>query len=148
MFRNETSKVVTKAKAGISSESSNRVSATSCRGQLRDGGVETLVTDFSVAPTQMAEYTPAAIRNLSSPIEDVTTYYFFHKFIAGDPSKPGSHGSVNAYSLLLPTLYRQDSSFGVLPKIIDAIGLASISNMKHSPELMYVHSGACLVPLV
>ena len=81
----------------------------------------------------MDENAAVTIRNLWLPLEDEATYYFFHNFASDDS---GAKNSLNAYADVLPTLYQQKSSFGTLPKIIDAIGLASISNIKHSPELM------------
>lgn len=101
-------------------------------GHSRDE-VPDLVTNFSVAPAPTAELTTIALRNLPVPLEYEATCYFFHNFVCDDPS---SRYSTNAYAQMMPTLYRQDSSFGVLPKIVDAIGLAGISNVKHSPELM------------
>lgn len=101
-------------------------------GHSRDE-VPDLVTNFSVAPAPTAELTTIALRNLPIPLEYEATCYFFHNFVCDDPS---SRYSTNAYAQMMPTLYRQDSSFGVLPKIVDAIGLAGISNVKHSPKLM------------
>ena len=111
---------------------SQPVSPIPCVGQVRDAGVLNPAADFSVAPIQMIERTSLATRNPSVPLEDEATYYFFHNFGSADPNPHNS----NPYYYVLPTLYQQDSSFGVLPKIIDAIGLACISNRKRSPELM------------
>ena len=96
---------------------------------VQDGHVGTPTTNLSSHPAHMLKYTELAIRGPNVSLEDQATYYFFHNFVSEDPS------TVTAYSVL-PTIYRHDSSFGVLPKIIDAIGLATISNVKHSPELM------------
>ena len=137
MFRNETSKVVTKAKAGSACANGKLVPSTSLIGQARDNAVPDRATDFSVAPAQTIERAATAIRSLSVPLEDEATYYFFHNFVSVDYT---SHYSMNAYYSVLPTLHRQDSSFGVLPKIVNAIGLATISNMKHSPEVMVAAS--------
>ena len=133
VFRNETSKVVTKAKAGTFDVDTKPGFPTPCTGQVRDDSDPDLFTDFSVAPTQFDENTSVAIRNLWLPLEDEATSYFFQSFA---PSY-----SLNAFSQVLPRLHQQNSSFGVLPKIIDAIGLASISNMKHSPKLMVAAGG-------
>ena len=131
MFRNETSKVVTKAQAGIVLQNSKPESPIHPKELVRNDRFSNLATDFfSVAPVQMVERTIGAIRGLSVPLEDQSTYYFFHNFVSNDPT------TLTAYSHVLPTLYGQKSSFSTLPKIIDAIGLAGISNMKHAPELM------------
>ena len=132
VFRDETIKFVPKAKAGAVCENSKPV-LSSRVGQIRDGGVRIAVTDFSAAPAQKIERTPLDIQNISAPLIDGATSYFFHNFV---PEAPNSRSFTNAYSHVLPTLCRQGSSFGVLPKVIDAIGLAGISNMKQSPELM------------
>lgn len=97
---------------------------------VQDGHVGTPTTDFSVDPIHMVQHTELAIRGLNVSLEDQATYYFFHNFISED------RNTLTAYSHVLPVIYRHDSSFGVLPKIVDAIGLATISNVKHSPELM------------
>ena len=131
MFRNETSKVVNKAQARATWEKSKLVCPVPIQF-VRDGHVETPTTNISAAPIQTVERTAVAIRGLSVPLEDQATYFFFHNFVSEDPA------DVTAYSHTLPTLYRQNSSFSVLPKIVDAIGLASISNVKHAPELMVV----------
>ncbi len=131
MFRNETSKVVTKAQAGIVLQNSKPISPIPPKELVRNDRFPNLATDFfSVAPVQMVERTMGAPRGLSVPLEDQSAYYFFHNFVSNDPT------TLTAYSHVLPTLYGQKSSFSTLPKIIDAIGLAGISNMKHAPELM------------
>ena len=133
MFRDETIKLVAKNKANTAYENSEPVFPTPRVGQVRDSSVLKAVTDFSVAPAQMVERTTTDIQYLSIPLKDGTTSYFFHHFV---PEAPSCHYFTTAYSHVLPTLCRQGSSFGVLPKVIDAIGLAGISNMEHSPELM------------
>ena len=137
MFRNETSKVVTKAKAGSTFAKGKLVPSTPLIGQVRDSAVSDRVTDFSVAPAQTIQRAATTIRSLSVPLEDEATYHFFYNFLPNDHS---SDDSRNAYTSVLPNLHRQDSSFGVLPKIVNAIGLAIISNMKHSPEVMVAAS--------
>ena len=124
---------MTKAKAETSIEDPKPGSSTPYTGQVRDDSDLDLVTDFSVAPTRLDENTAVTIRNVWLPLEDEATYYFFHNFASDDS---GAKNSLNTYAHVLPTLYQQNSSFGTLPKIIDAIGLASISNIKRSPELM------------
>ncbi|CAD6572298.1 MAG: hypothetical protein ASARMPRED_005228 [Alectoria sarmentosa] len=121
---------MTKAQAGIDWENSKPVSTLPLSKVVRDGLVPTPATDFSVAPAKMEEHTTVAIRGLSVPLEEEAIYYFFHHFVSEDPT------CLTAYSHVLPTLYRQNSSFSALPKIIGAIGLAGLSNMKHAPELM------------
>ena len=124
---------MTKAKTGTSNGDTKPESSTPRTGQVEDGSDPDYSTDFSVAPTPLAESTTVAIPNLWLPVPDEATYYFFHNFASQDPR---SNRSLNAYAHVLPPLYQQNSSFGVLPKIIDAIGLAGISNMKRSPDLM------------
>ena len=133
MFRDETIKLVAKNKANTAYENSEPVFPTPRVEQVRHSGVLKAVTDFSIAPAQMVERTTTDIQDLSVPLKDGATSYFFHHFV---PEAPGCHYFTTAYSHVLPTLCQQGSSFGVLPKVIDAIGLAGISNMKHSPELM------------
>ena len=128
---------MTKAKAGSVCASGKLVPSTSLIEQARDNAVPGRATDFSVAPAQTIERAATVMRSLSAPLEDEATHYFFHNFVSDDYS---SVYSMNAYSSVLPILHRQDSSFGVLPKIVNAIGLASISNMKHSPEVMVAAS--------
>ena len=130
MFRNETSKVVAKAQARTIWEHIEPVPPIPPVEVVRSGGVANLTTDFSVADAQMIDHTTVAIRGLSVPLEDEATFYFFHNFVSEETT------GVTAYSHLLPTLYRQNSSFSALRKIVDAIGLASIANVKHAPELM------------
>lgn len=122
---------MTKAQARTTWENSKLVCPVPVRF-VRGGHVEINTTNTSAAPIQTVEHTAVAIRGLSVSLEDQATYYFFHNFVSEGP------GDVTAYSHMLPTLYRQNSSFSVLPKIVDAIGLASISNVKHAPELMIV----------
>ncbi|KAF6233116.1 hypothetical protein HO173_008660 [Letharia columbiana] len=130
VFRNETSKVVAKAQTGTKWEISMPVSPIRPIELTGDGDVRNLAIDFSAATVQMVERTKVTIRTLSVPLEDEATYYFFHNFVPADPA------SLTTYSDVLPTVYRQDSSFNALPKIIEAIGLAGISNVKQAPELM------------
>ena len=137
MFRNETSKVMTKAKAESACANGKLVPSTSRIRQARDSAVPDHVTDFSVAPAQTSERAATSIRSLSVPLEDEATCYFFHNFLSNEHS---SVYSSNAYSSVLPNLHRHDSSFGVLPKIVSAIGLASISNLKRSPKVMVAAS--------
>lgn len=130
MFRNETRKVVTKAQAGTTRENSKSISPIPPVENIRDGDFGNLAPDFSTAPSQIVERRTVAIRSFSIPLEDEATYYFFHNFVSQDPA------SLQAYSHVLPVVYRQNSSFNALPKIIEAIGLAGISNVKQAPELM------------
>lgn len=95
------------------------------------------VPDFSTAPAQTTERAATTIRSLSGSLEDEATYHFFYNFLPEDHSADHFR---NAYSSVLPALHRQDFSFGVLPKIVNAIGLASISNIKRSPEVMVAAS--------
>lgn len=97
---------------------------------VQDGHVGTPTINFSADPAHMVEHTEVAFSGLHVSLEDQATDYFFHNFVSENPTL------VTVYSHVLPTLYRHGSSFNALPKIIDAIGLASLSNVKHSPELM------------
>ena len=128
---------MTKAKAGSARPNGKLAHSTSLTEQVRESAVSDRVTDFSVAPTQTIESAASTIRSLSVPLEDEATCYFFHNFLSNNQS---SDNSPHAYSTVLPILYRQESSFGVLPKIVDAIGLASLSNVKRSPEVMVAAS--------
>ena len=101
--------------------------------RVPNDGVSDPVPDLVITPDRIVECQTVAIRDISAPVGDEATYFFFHNFVSGDPR---SRDFLNAYSHVLPVLYRQDSSFGVVPKIIEAIGLASISNLKRSPDLM------------
>lgn len=130
LFRNETSKVVTKAQAVTNWEISKPVSPTPLTNLVGDSQVPNTASNFSAAPSQIGDRTTVAPRGLSVPLEDEAAYFFFYNFVSEDPT------SATAYSQVLPSLYRQDSPFSALPKIIDAIGLAGIANMKHAPELM------------
>lgn len=133
VFRNETSKVVTKAQAGIAWENSKLLTQIIPTELIRDCNVRNVsnpTMDISAAPVQMVECSTIAMRGLSIPLEDEATYYFFHNFVSEDPA------SIAAYSHVMPTVYRQHSSFSALSKIIEAIGLAAISNLKQAPELM------------
>lgn len=123
---------MTKAQAGTTWDNSKPVSPIPPTELIRDCNVKNPAIDFSAAPAQMVEYTPIVIRGLSVPLEDEATYYFFHNFVSQNPA------SLAAYSHVMPTVYRQDSSFSALPKIIEAIGLAAISNVKQAPGLMVV----------
>lgn len=130
MFRNETSKVVTKAQAGTTLGNCKSGSLLTPTALIRDGDVRNPATSFSAPSTQMVERATVIIRGLSVPPEDEATSYFFHNFVSENPA------SLTAYSHMLPTIYRQGSSYSALYKIIEAIGLAGISNVKQAPELM------------
>ena len=128
---------MTKAGAGSACANGKLVASIYLIAQARESAVADRVPDFSVATAQTTKRAATDIRSLSIPPEDEATYYFFHTFLSDDDN---SEYSRNAYSSVLPILHRQDSSFGVLPKIVNAIGLASISNKKHSPEVMVAAS--------
>ena len=128
---------MTKAEAGSACANGKLVASTCFIAQARHSAVPDRVPDFSVATAQTNKCAATAIRSLSIPPEDEATFYFFHTFLSDDDSSVNAR---NAYSSVLPILHRQDSSFGVLPKIVNAIGLASISNKKHSPEVMVAAS--------
>lgn len=123
---------MTKVQAGTDWENRKPVSSIPFENLVQDGHVTSSATEFSVAPAQILECTTVAIRGLSVPLEDGATYYFFHNFVSEEPT------TWTACSHVLPTLYQQDSSFRALPKIIEAIGMAGISNMKQAPQLMVV----------
>ena len=121
-----------KAQAGTEWENSKPMSSVSLVKPVRDGPVPNpvAVIDFFIAPVHKLERNTIAIRSLSVPLEEEATYYFFHNFVSEDPT------TATAYSQVLPDLYRQNSPFSALSKIIDAIGFAGIANMKHAPKLM------------
>ena len=121
---------MTKAQGCTTWECSKPASPDSPVEVIQHGDVPKTATDFSGVPTRLVDRTTVATRGLSVPLEDQATYYFFYNFVSEDPS------SLSAYSHMLPTVYREDSSFRALPRVVEAIGLASISNRKHAPELM------------
>lgn len=130
MFRNETSKVVTKAQAGTTWETSKSVDPILPVEFVQSGDARNPASHFSIAPSQIVERTTVATRGLSMPREDAATYYFFHNFVSQDPT------TLASYYHVLPNVCPQESSFNALPKIIEAIGLAGISNVNKAPELM------------
>lgn len=69
--------------------------------------------------------------SLSIPLEDEATNYFFHSFVMSDPVI-----STNFLSYV-PTLYKTGADPTPLPEIIASIGMASISNIKNDPRIMY-----------
>ena len=70
-------------------------------------------------------------RNLSVPLEDRATCFFFDNFVSAD--RIFSMGSNLKY---LPNVIQQDCVDSALSGIVIAIGMASISNTEKSPELM------------
>ena len=64
------------------------------------------------------------------PLEEQASCFFFHHFVADDPSTP------IGYARYLPKIYNLDSAYANLPGIITSIGLAGLSNLKSSPETM------------
>ena len=87
-------------------------------------------TDSSAEHALVGEGTTVTIRGVSVPLGDVATNYFFYNFVSENPT------SLTTLSHVLPTVYQRGSSFGALSKIVEAIGLAGISNVKHAPQLM------------
>lgn len=119
-----------KAQAVTKRENSKSVSSPTVRGDTPDGKFEKPAADYFTACLQMVARETSPLRGLSVPLEDQATYYFFYNFVSQDPA------SLQTYSHVMPTVYRQNSSFNALPNIIEAIGLAGVSNVKQAPQLM------------
>ena len=119
-----------KAQAGTRRENSKPVSSLTIRGDSPDGKFEGPAADYFTACLQVVARETTPLRGLSVPLEDQATCYFFYNFVSQDPA------SLQTYSHVMPTVYRQNSSFNALPNIIEAIGLAGVSNVKQAPQLM------------
>ena len=76
--------------------------------------------------------TPTSLWSLSMPLEEQASCFFFHHFVADDPSTP------IGYARYLPKIYSLESACANLPGIVTSIGLAGLSNLKSSPETMVV----------
>lgn len=87
----------------------------------------TLACQLNSAPSPLQIYP----RCLSIPLEDEATNYFFHSFVMSDPVI-----STNFLSYV-PTLYKKGADASPLPEIIASIGMASISNIKNDPRIMF-----------
>lgn len=87
----------------------------------------TLACQLNSAPSPLQIYP----RCLSIPLEDEATNYFFHSFVMSDPVI-----STNFLSYV-PTLYKKGADASPLPEIIASIGMASISNIKNDPGIMF-----------
>jgi hypothetical protein len=125
MFRDETRKVVRKAKA---------------KEMERNASPE---EDTLTKPSQPYSdrspkvYSPQGdielvMRNPSPPIEDCAISFFFHHHDAPVP-RSFSRGFLD----ILPAIYQKElNSNGPLPEIITAISLAGISNLQGAPDVM------------
>lgn len=124
MFRDETRKVVRKAKA---------------KEMERNASPE---EDTLTKPSQpysdrsLKVYSPQGdieliMRNPSPPIEDSAISFFFRH----DASVPRSFS--RGFLDILPAIYQKElNSHGPLPEIITAISLAGISNLQGAPDVM------------
>ena len=119
-----------KAQAGLRRGDSKPASTPIIRHDTSDGKFEKPAADYLTACLQVAARNNTLLRGFSVPLEDQATCYFFYNFVSQDPS------SLQTYSHVMPTVYRQSSSFNALPNIIEAIGLAGVSNVKQAPQLM------------
>ena len=119
-----------KAQAGTRRENSKPVSSSNIRDDTPDGKFETPAADHFIACLQVVASKSTPPRGLSVPLEDQATYFFFYNFVSQDPA------SLQTYSHVMPTVYKQSSSFNALPNIIEAIGLAGVSNIRQAPQLM------------
>lgn len=123
LFRNETNKVTAKART------SKTYSATGRRDVLNsEGRSDTALTcQLNSAPSPL-RFIP---RSLSIPLEDEATNYFFHSYVLSDPVISSTFLSY------VPTLYKNGADASPLPEIIASIGMASISNIKNDPRIMF-----------
>ena len=119
-----------KAQAGTRRGDSKPASSPFIRDDTPDGKLEKSAADHFTACLHVVTRKTTPLRILSLPLEDQATYYFFYNFVSQDPA------SLQSYSHVMPTVYRQSSSFNALPNIIEAIGLAGVSNVKQAPQLM------------
>lgn len=117
LFRNETNKVAAKART-------SKTYSTPGRGDDFNSSDTTLACQLNSAPPPLQIYS----RSLSIPLEDEGTNYFFHSFVMS--------GSTSFLSYV-PTLYQQGADSSPLHEIIASIGMASISNIKSDPRIMF-----------
>lgn len=97
------------------------------RGDDFNSSDATLACQLNSAPPPLQIYP----RSLSIPLEDEGTNYFFHSFVMSDPVI-----SINFLSYV-PTLYTKGAEASPLHGIIASIGMASISNIKSDPRIMF-----------
>ena len=83
-----------------------------------------------VTPDEAAAYNELALRCMAAPMEHQGSGFFFHHYVAEDPSSPITFASY------LPNLYSNESAYSALPAIISAIGMAGISNMQADSATM------------
>lgn len=124
LFRNETNKV--KAKARTSKTYTATVKGDDFNSE-GSSDITALACQLNSAPSPLQTFP----RSLSSPLEDEATNYFFHSFVMSDPVI-----STNFLSYM-PSLYKKGTDAGPLPEIISSIGMASISNIKRDPRIMF-----------
>lgn len=124
MFRDETRKVVRKAKA---KEMERNASS----------GEDTLTKPSQPCSDRSPKvYSPQGdielvMRNPSPPIEDCAISFFFHH----DASVPRTFS--RGFLDILPAIYQKElNSRGPLSEIISAISLAGISNLQGAPDVM------------
>ena len=124
MFRDETRKVVRKAKAKeIERNASPEEEALTKPSQP--------CSDRSPKVYSPQGDIGLVMRNPSPPIEDGAISFFFHR----DASAPRTFS--RGFLDILPAIYQKElNSRGPLPEIITAIGLAGFSNLQGAPDVM------------
>ena len=124
LFRDETNKVTAKA----------RTSKTYLTIGMRDDFNSEGRSDTALACQLNSAPSPLQIfpQSLSIPLEDEATNYFFYSFVMSDLVI-----STNFLSYI-PTLYKKGADASPVPEIIASIGMASLSNIKNDPRIMFV----------
>ncbi|KAL2050410.1 hypothetical protein ABVK25_009382 [Lepraria finkii] len=128
-FRDETKTVVLKAQAAKALRGSKPPYATEL---VEDFNSSNHTSGTLVSINQVTANNQNIPRSFFVPIEQQGSYYFFHHFVCEDPA------SSIGYGRYLPQIYNLTSSNGELPGIIQAIGMAGLSNMQMSQEPMMV----------
>lgn len=125
VFRDETKKVVRKAKAAKTQDRGSSSAMTTPNKGVNLFESSTMAADVAVDLTTQAQ-NQIAIRNLSTSIDDQSTCFFFNHF---------SHS--NARLNFLPAVYGQLTPSSPLVKIVTSIGMAALANRVESPELVF-----------
>lgn len=128
VFRDETKKVVGKAQAAKQRDrimlSAEVVQADRCDSLNRS------TRDKAVTPERATVDNQTLSLSLSVPLEEQATCFFFRNFIFPDA------GSSRPPLSCMPVIFKQESASSPLSAIVASIGMAGMSNLKKSPDIM------------
>lgn len=124
VFRDETTKVVRKAKAAKTQDGGSSSAMITMNEGLNLFESSTMVADVAVDLTTQV-HNQIDIRNPSTSIDDQSTCFFFNYL-----------GHSNTRLPVLPTVYEQSTPSSPLVTIVTSIGMAALANRVKSPEMV------------